>query len=113
MTGYIVPSGKLTAARMASAITETGKRMLTMKMIDPKAKSNLLYVSQEAFDEMQQIPTVDAELVVRCKDCKHYKFGKHFTDIKFCQRLPYYAEKGGLNTADNDFCSYGERRGAR
>lgn len=71
MTGYIVPSGKLTAARMASAITETGKRVLTMKMIDPKAKSNLLYVSQDAFDQMQQIPTVDAEPVVRCCDCKH------------------------------------------
>lgn len=71
MTGYIVRSGKLTAARMAFAITETGKRVLTMKMIDPKAKSNLLYVSQEAFDQMQQIPTVDAEPVVRCCDCKH------------------------------------------
>ena len=71
MTGYIVPSGKLTAARMASAITETGKRMLTMKMIDPKAKSNLLYVSPEVFDQMQKIPTVDAEPVVRCCDCKH------------------------------------------
>lgn len=55
-------------------------------------------------------PTVDAVEVVRCKDCKYYKFGKHFTDIKFCQRLPLYAAKGGLNTADVDFCSHGERR---
>ena len=55
-------------------------------------------------------PTIDAVPVVRCKDCKHYKHGKHFTDINFCQRLPYYAEQGGLNTADDDFCSYGERR---
>ena len=48
--------------------------------------------------------------VVRCKDCKWYNFGKHFNDIKFCQRLPLYAQKGGLNTADDDFCSYGERK---
>lgn len=51
-----------------------------------------------------------ADELVRCKDCKHYKPGKHFTDINFCQRLPYYAKKGGLNVADDDFCSYGERR---
>lgn len=59
---------------------------------------------------IKQAPTVDVVEVVRCKDCKHYKFGKHFTDIKFCQRVPYYAEKGGLNTSDDDFCSYGERK---
>ena len=60
--------------------------------------------------EIDKAPTIDAVPVVRCKDCKHYKHGKHFTDINFCQRLPYYAERGGLNTADDDFCSYGERR---
>lgn len=84
MTGYIVRSGKITAARMASAITETGKRVLTMKLIDPKAKSNLLYVSQEAFDQMQQIPTVDAEPVVRCCDCKHmhcFSVGRPWCDM--------------------------------
>ena len=54
--------------------------------------------------------TIDAVEVVRCKDCKYYRNGKHFTGINFCQRLPYYAEKGGLNTADDDFCSYGERK---
>ena len=51
-----------------------------------------------------------ADELVRCKDCKHYKPGKYFKDINFCHRLPYYAEKGGLNVADDDFCSYGERR---
>lgn len=55
-------------------------------------------------------PAADVVCVVRCKDCKHYRHGKYFTDINFCQRLPYYAEKGGLNTTDNDFCSYGEKR---
>ncbi len=59
---------------------------------------------------VHEAPTIDAVPVVRCKDCKHYKPGKYFTDINFCQRLPYYAEKGGLNVADDDFCSYGERR---
>ena len=57
-------------------------------------------------------PTVDAVEVVRCKDCVYYKPGKHFKDVNFCQRLPYYAEKGGLNVSDEDFCSHGERRSA-
>jgi hypothetical protein len=48
--------------------------------------------------------------IVRCKDCKYYKPGKHFEDINFCYRLPYYAERGGLNTSDDDFCSRGERK---
>ena len=60
--------------------------------------------------EVKRCSECHAVPVVRCKDCVHYRAGKHFTDINFCQRLPYYAEKGGLNTADNDFCSYGERR---
>lgn len=84
MTGYGVLFGKNTAERVAFAITETGKRVLTMKLIDPKAKSNLLYVSQEAFDQMQQIPTVDAEPVVRCCDCKHmhcFSVGRPWCDM--------------------------------
>ena len=59
---------------------------------------------------VKRCSTIDAVPVVRCKDCKHYKPGKYFNDINFCHRLPYYAEKGGLNVADADFCSYGERR---
>ena len=55
-------------------------------------------------------PTIDAVPVVRCKDCKYYRYGKYFTGVKFCQRLPYYAAEGGLNTADDGFCSCGERK---
>lgn len=61
---------------------------------------------------IKDAPTIDAVEVVRCKDCVYYKPGKHFKDINFCQRLPYYAEKGGLNVSDEDFCSHGERRNA-
>lgn len=54
---------------------------------------------------------VARDKIVHCKDCKYYQPGKELTDIRFCQRLPYYREKGGLNVSDNDFCSYGERKG--
>lgn len=45
--------------------------------------------------------------IVRCKDCKHYKEGKLLGPTKFCY---YYQIGTGLNTADDDFCSKGERR---
>lgn len=37
-----------------------------MQLIDPKAKTNLLYVSDMAFEQMQKIPTIDA-VPVPCK----------------------------------------------
>ena len=42
-------------------------------------------------------PTVDAEVVVRCKDCKH-EFGGRCIICGFQKRKP------------EDFCSYGERK---
>ena len=42
-------------------------------------------------------PTVDAEVVVRCKDCKH-EFGGSCILCGFQKRKP------------EDFCSYGERK---
>ena len=49
--------------------------------------------------------TIDAVPVVRCKDCKHWKFAQHIND-NLCHRLdgdPW------IPTEPNDFCSYGER----
>lgn len=72
------------------------------KMIDPKEKINLLYVSQLAFDQMQRIPTVDAEVVVRCKDCKHM-----IRKLGAC----YCYAWGHFNGAGEDgFCNYGEQK---
>ena len=50
--------------------------------------------------------------VVRCKDCKWYKEGKYLAPNKFCYRLKDRSgEHIGYNFSDDDFCSYGERRG--
>ena len=73
-----------------------------MQMIEPKAKSNLLYVSQEAFDQMQRIPTIDAEVVVRCKDCKYSSEMDEVLNTRFCSTY-------GCEVIADDFCSYGER----
>ena len=52
----------------------------------------------------EEIPTVDAVEVVRCKDCKH--FGGH--GVCHC----HAADENGtpIFVREDDFCSYGERR---
>lgn len=56
---------------------------------------------------ISDIPAANVVEVVRCKDCKYYKEGKLLGPTKFCY---FYQIGTGLNTADDDFCSKGERR---
>lgn len=61
-------------------------------------------------------PTVDAEVVVRCKDCKHFKhYGKTSLLIDgehikagWCYRRARYNEE--YRMPPDGFCSYGERK---
>ena len=68
-----------------------------MQMIDPKANTNLLYVSKFVFEQMQRIPTIDAVPVVRCKDCTQW-------DEKEQECSVWYGFR------ENDFCSYAVRK---
>ena len=57
--------------------------------------------------------TVDAVEVVRCKDCKHQS--KVWISDKRMKEKGYFIygckyEDFGMLGADDDFCSYGERR---
>ena len=53
------------------------------------------------FQIIDNTPTVDAESVVRCKDCKYMSKGEEYL---WCDH------KQGMDLVDaNDFCSYGER----
>lgn len=60
------------------------------------------------YQKIEELPVADAVEVVRCKDCKYYTEGKLLGPTKFCY---FYQIGTGLNTADDDFCSKGERRG--
>ena len=51
-------------------------------------------------------PTIDAVPVVRCKDCKHWKFAQHIND-NLCHR---FDGDPWIPTEPNDFCSYGVRK---
>ena len=65
----------------------------------------------DLLNRLQQMEVVDAETVVRCRDCKHYQYGVMFPDIKFCCRLKNsVGETVRYNWSDNDYCSYGERK---
>ena len=57
-------------------------------------------------------PTADVVEVCRCKDCKWYQESKLLAPNKFCFRLKHPTEDRqiGYNYADDDFCSYGERK---
>ena len=57
-------------------------------------------------DLVDSVPTVDAVIVTRCKDCKHYDLGvclKIYSDGN--------AQKDSWQSRNpDDFCSYGERK---
>ena len=67
-------------------------------------------------DWMDAQPTIDAVPVVRCKDCKHFKYYKRTAlcvDGKsvpagWCSRRTRYDED--IRMLPDDFCSYGERK---
>lgn len=53
----------------------------------------------EFCERIDDAPTVDAEPVVRCKDCVH-----------FCDGICNDAHVDVIYVDDNDYCSWGERR---
>lgn len=68
----------------------------------------------DALDSVESFaPIVDAEPVVRCKDCKWYEESKNseIYPMRFCYRLKNdNGVRVGYNCDGNDFCSHGERR---
>lgn len=62
---------------------------------------------QDLADFIDSVPEVDAVEVVRCGECKHRSSDYDILGDYLC-------EKRGCRffCKDNDFCSYGERRGS-
>lgn len=61
--------------------------------------------------DIEEAPTIEAEPVVRCKECKYWnpsgsKAGNSFSDMEYiggCEFTNYCRR-------ESDFCSYGERK---
>lgn len=81
-----------------------------MRLIDADALENQFGISDAdllALDEIRYAPIVDAEVVVRCKDCKHYDLG---VCLKIYQDGNLHSETW-QSRKPKDFCSYGDRKG--
>ena len=84
------------------------------KLIDADAFLEKMKRTSRYFDvvfDVEEMPTVDAVEVVRCRKCKHWKpsgskAGNSFSDMEYiggCEFTNYYR-------TESDFCSYGERK---
>lgn len=79
----------------ADALTDTFKRAL---------KHRELYADWELYSTIDNAPTIDAEPVVRCKDCKHYIPSKEMLHKGWC-------DDALQNVFKEDFyCGFGKRR---
>lgn len=75
----------------------------SLKRITFEAANAYEQVKGDMFNLVQKAPTIDAEPVVRCKDCKE-RCPESATSVEHCTL-------SGIQTEDDDFCSYGERKG--
>ena len=80
--------------------------------VDREELIRALQYDRQQYDKGYADGKRDAEAdLVRCKDCKYYREGEIFKDIKFCFRLRGDNDKPvGYNFSEDDFCSRGERR---
>ena len=62
---------------------------------------------RKALRYIEQAPTVDAVLVVRCRECKHYDTADFDGNI-LCGCTLHSAM---VDITPDSFCSYGERKG--
>ena len=69
-------------------------------------KTIIEYSESDIAYMIRKRPTVDAVEVVRCRDCKH-----RGTDYCIFHIKGEPADEELLGKLDNDFCSYGERKG--
>ena len=73
---------------------------LIQKRSHAKAYAPEMYVIGQGY--VMDAPTIDAVLVVRCKDCKHY-------DTIGCSKGFGWCEKMYIGTSDNFYCANGKQ----
>ena len=70
-----------------------------------KPSVNLFIHAKNIEAAIDETPIIDAEPVVRCKDCKHWDtgYGGETDTIKVCEYANYMV-------GENGYCVYGERK---
>lgn len=63
----------------------------------------LVYGKDDICGLIDQAPTINAMLVVRCKDCEYFEMNN--------KNVPYCSNPFGLNDPEpNGFCNYGRKK---
>lgn len=61
---------------------------------------------------LEGLPAADVVAVVRCKDCKYWKYdcdGDFDIQYGYCEHCHWENYERGIETTDSDYCSFGER----
>ena len=81
-----------------------------MRMIDADALAEAMGVKRLMIqswkaDSAWGVPIVDAEPVVRCKDCKYWNpYKSHHYKGHFCDVVTLFVQ-------ENEYCAWGKRKG--
>ena len=78
------------------------KRLIDVDALLEKMKRTSRYF--DVLFDVEEMPTVDAVEVVRCRECK-YRFGNNGHSKNGCPIID-----ANIWMDDDDFCSYGERK---
>ena len=82
-----------------------------MRLIDADLLEDQFGISDEdllALDEIRHATTVDAVVVVRCKDCVHFNHKRMECENEAISTDHEGGAQYSLNFGPDDFCSYGE-----
>ena len=82
------------------------KRLIDAEALRKNIESTIYWLTLDpvsALEEIDNAPTVDAEEVVRCGNCKHFR-------EPFCIRRDDETHRERINMLTVDFCSYGKRK---
>lgn len=90
----------------------SGKSSNEKRLIDADAFLEKMKRTSRYFDvvfDVEEMPTVDAVEVVRCRECKHHYWEQepcHGKSVHYC-KLPHMR---GVEVFKQFFCYYGERK---
>lgn len=89
-----------------------GKSSNEKRLIDADAFLEKMKRTSRYFDvvfDVEEMPTVDAVEVIRCRECKHHYWEQepcHGKSVHYC-KLPHMR---GVEVFKEFFCYYGERK---
>ena len=83
---------------------EAVERFITKGLNNPDKSKAYGYDAVEILTEVHHMDAADVVEVVRCKDCKFYKYDD-------CWNIQWTDREGNMAyVKEDDFCSYGERK---